>query len=118
MVRAVACSGPLDGGARWLKETSLTPVDRMFAFTHVNDGQHPTHMSSMNAIGLPGSAVNVEMSMPPYGGSHRLVGAQTMFAGARIDGHNATEARMQSPKDEMTGKYLYEPVWRYMYGVP
>ena len=90
----------------------------MFAFTHVNDGQHPTHMSSMNAIGLPGSPVNVEMAMPPYNGSHRLVGAQTMFGGARIDGHNATEARMQSPKDEATGKYVYEPVWRYMYGAP
>ena len=118
VVRAVGCSGPLDGGAKWLKEPTITPVDRMFAFTHVNDGQHPTHMSSMNAIGLPGAPVNVEMAMPGYGGSHRLVGAMTMFAGAHIDGHNATEARMQSPKDEATGKYVYEPVWRYMYGVP
>jgi hypothetical protein len=118
VVRAVACSGPLDGGAKWLKEPTMTPVDRMFAFTHVNDGQHPTHMSSMNAIGLPGSPVNVEMAMPPYSSSHRLVGAMTMFGGARVDGHNATEARMQSPKDEASGKYLYEPVWRYMYGVP
>jgi len=118
VVRAVALSGPLDGGAKWLKEPSMTPLDRMFAFTHVNDGQHPTHMSSLNALGLPGSPINVEMATPPYGGSHRLVGAMTSHAGARVDGHNATEARMQSPKDAATGKYLYEPVWRYMYGVP
>jgi hypothetical protein len=55
--------------------------------------------------------------MPPYENSHRLVGAQTTYNGARIDGHNATEARMQSPRDATTGKYLYEPVWRYLYGL-
>jgi hypothetical protein len=118
VVRAVSLSGPLDGGAAWLKAPSMTPLDRMYVFTHVNDGQHPSHMSSMNAIGLPGTPVNVEMAMPPYGGSHRLVGAQTTYNGAQIDGHNATEARMQSPRDAQTGKWLYEPVWRYMYGLP
>ena len=118
VVRAVALSGPLDGGAKWLKEPSLTPLDRMYSFSHVNDGQHPTHLASLAAMGVPGSPVNVEMSMPPYGNSHRLVGSMTMFGGAQIDGHNATEARMQSPMDPATGKYVYEPVWRYMYGVP
>jgi hypothetical protein len=118
VVRAVALSGPLDGGAKWLKEPSLTPLDRMYSFSHVNDGQHPTHMSSLAAMGVPGSPVEVEMSMPPYSNSHRLVGAMKTYGGATIDGHNATEARMQSPRDEATGKYVYEPVWRYMYGVP
>lgn len=118
VVRAVALSGPLDGGAKWLKEPSMTPIDRMFAFTHVNDGQHPTHMASIGALGLPGARVDVEWAQPPYGGSHRLVGALTMHAGARVDGHNATEARVQSPIVAATGKYLYEPVWRYLYGVP
>jgi hypothetical protein len=117
VVRAVALSGPLDGGAKWLKEPSLTPLDRMYSFSHVNDGQHPTHMSSLAAMGVPGSPVNVEMSMPPYMTSHRLVGSMKTYEGATIDGHNATEARMQSPKDAATGKYVYEPVWRYMYGV-
>jgi hypothetical protein len=118
VVRAVALSGPLDGGAKWLKEATMTPLDRMFAFSHVSDGQHPSHMSSLGALGVPGAPVNVEMAMPPYGGSHRLVGSMTSYGGAPIDGHNATEARMQSPKDAATGKYVYEPVWRYMYGVP
>jgi pimeloyl-ACP methyl ester carboxylesterase len=117
VVRAIGLSGPLDGGAAWLKEPSMTPVDRMYAFSQVNDGQHPTHMSSMAAMGLPGSPVEVESSKPPYDNSHRLVGATKMFGGAAVDGHNATEARMQSPKDPTTGKYIYEPVWRYMYGV-
>jgi hypothetical protein len=117
VVRAIGLSGPLDGGAAWLKEASMTPVDRMYAFSQVNDGQHPTHMSSMGSMGLPGSPVEVEASMPPYMNSHRLVGATKTYAGAAVDGHNATEARMQSPRDA-AGKWLYEPVWRYMYGVP
>ncbi len=116
VARAVALSGPLDGGAAWLKEPSMTPIDRMFAFTHVADGQHPTHRSSMAAMGLPGDFVEVEMAMPPYSNSHRLVGSQRTYNGAAVDGHNATEARMQSPRDA-AGKWLYEPVWRYLYGV-
>jgi pimeloyl-ACP methyl ester carboxylesterase len=118
VVRAVALSGPLDGGAKWLKDPSMTPLERMYSFSHVNDGQHPTHMSSLAAMGVPGMPTNVEMSMAPYGNSHRLVGSMTTFNGAQIDGHNATEARMQSPLDAASGKYVYEPVWRYMYGVP
>jgi hypothetical protein len=118
VARAVGLSGPLDGGAAWLKEPSMTPIDRMYAFTHVSDGQHPTHKASMGALGLPGGFVEVEKSMPPYDNSHRLVGGMTMFGGARVDGHNATEARMQSPKDAASGKYVYEPVWRYLYGLP
>jgi hypothetical protein len=95
----------------------MTPIDRFYAFSHVADAQHPTHMASMAAMGLPGMPVEVEMSMPPYGGSHRLVGGMRTYMGAPVDGHNSTEARMQSPHDPVTGKYVYEPVWRYMYGV-
>ena len=117
MVRAVALSGPFDGGAAWLKEPSITPLDCMYAFTHVGDGQHGTHKASIGAVGLAGGFVEVEKSMPPYENSHRLVGGMTSYMGAKVDGHNATEARMQSPKDPATGKFVYEPVWRYMYGV-
>jgi hypothetical protein len=116
VARSVSLSGPLDNGAAWQKAASMTPLDRFYFFSHVNDGQHPSHMSSMAAMGIPGMPVNVEMSMPPYNDSHRLVGSQTTYNGMRIDGHNATEARMQSPQDA-SGKYLYEPVWRYLYGV-
>jgi hypothetical protein len=118
VVRAIALSGPLDGGAKWLKEPSLTPLDRMYSFSHVNDGQHPTHLASLAAMGVPGMPIEVEMSMPPYDMSHRLVGGMKTYNGAMIDGHNSTEARIQSPLDMATGKYVYEPVWRYMYGVP
>jgi hypothetical protein len=115
VVRAVALSGPLDGGAKWLKDPSLTPLDRLYSFSHVADGQHPTHLASLAAMGVPGTPIEVESSMPPYQNSHRLVGSLRTFNGAPVDGHNATEARMQSPFEN--GKYLYEPVWRYMYGV-
>jgi len=117
VVRSVSLSGPLDNGAAWQKASSMTPIDRFYFFSHVNDGQHPSHLRSWDALGVSGMPVNVEMSSAPYGNSHRLVGSMTTFNGAKVDGHNATEARMQSPQDA-TGHYIYEPVWRYMYGVP
>jgi hypothetical protein len=116
VARAVGLSGPLDGGAAWLKEPSMTPLERMYAFTHVADGQHPTHKASMGAMGMLGGFVEVEKAMPPYENSHRLVGGMTTYMGMQIDGHNATEARMQSPR-AADGKWVYEPVWRYLYGV-
>ena len=64
-----------------LLEPSLTPLDRMYSFSHVNDGQHPTHMSSLAAMGVPGTPVNVEMTMPPYTDSHRFVGSMKMLPG-------------------------------------
>jgi hypothetical protein len=118
VARSVSLSGPLDGGAAWLKAPSMTPVDRLYFFSHVNDGQHPAHLRSMETLGIPGMPVDVESSMPPYGNSHRLNGSMTTYGGMRVDGHNATEARTQSPRDAATGKYVYEPVWRYLYGLP
>jgi hypothetical protein len=118
VARSVSLSGPLDGGAAWLSTPSMTPIDRFYVFSHVNDGQHATHLRSMQTLGVPGMPVNVETSMPPYENSHRLNGSMATYMGMRVDGHNATEARAQSPKDPATGKYIYEPVWRYMYGLP
>jgi hypothetical protein len=114
----VSLSGPLDGGAAWIKATSMTPIDHFYFFSHVADGQHPSHLSTMAALGVPGMPVDVETSAPPYQNSHRLVGSMRTYNGMPIDGHNSTEARMQSPFDAATGHYVYEPVWRYMYGLP
>jgi hypothetical protein len=118
VVRSVSLSGPLDNGATWLKAPSMTPIDRFYFFSAVDDPQHPSHMAAMGELGVPGMPVDVIKVMPPYGESHRLVGSLTTWNGMPVDGHNSTEARAESPKDMMTGHYVYEPVWRYMYGLP
>jgi hypothetical protein len=116
--RSVSLSGPRETNATWLKGTPATPIDRFYIFTHVNDDGHDEHLRCAQTLHVPGTPINVEMASAPYGGTHVLVGAQVTNAqGQRIDGHNATEGRAESPKDA-GGKFLYEPVWRYMYGVP
>jgi hypothetical protein len=115
--RSISLSGPRETGATWLRGTPLTPIDRFYMFTHVNDDGHGEHLQCAQALHLPGPPTNVEMATAPYGGTHILVGAQvTDGAGRHIDGHNATEGRAESPK--VGDRFVYEPVWRYMYGVP
>lgn len=107
--RVVSLSGPLDSGQAWLKAPSITPIDRFFAFTHTDDGQHPGHLQSFADMGLAGDPISIDGAAPPYGGSHRLVSSA-----ATADGHGATQAGGLSPKDA-NGAYLYLPVWTYMY---
>jgi hypothetical protein len=115
--RSVSLSGPRETGATWLTGTPMTPIDRFYIFSHVNDDGHAEHLKCADLLHVPGPPTNVEMASAPYGGTHVLVGAQVNNAqGQHIDGHNATEARAESPKD--AGKFIYEPVWHYLYGVP
>jgi hypothetical protein len=107
--RVVSLSGPLDSGQAWLKASSITPLDRFFAFTHTDDAQHPGHLQSFADLALVGDPISVDGASPPYNGSHRLVSSANT-----ADGHGATQAGGSSPKDA-DGKYVYLPVWTYMY---
>lgn len=107
--RVVMLSGPLDSNQAWLKQPPLTPLDRFFGFTHTGDSQHPGHLQSFADMMLPGEPVVVDGMAPPYGDSHRLV-----TSAATGDGHGATQAGGPSPKDG--DLFVYEPVWRLMYG--
>jgi hypothetical protein len=59
--------------ASWLYETPLTPIDRLYALTGTNDGQHGDILFTMETIGYIGAPVDVNGASPPYGGSHRLI---------------------------------------------
>jgi hypothetical protein len=107
--RVVSLSGPLDSGQAWLTKPSITAIDRFFGFTHTDDSQHPGHLDSFADLGLVGDPISVDGASPPYNGSHRLVSSA-----ATGDGHGATQAGGSSPKDA-DGKYIYMPVWTYMY---
>ncbi|MFY0539324.1 hypothetical protein [Nannocystis pusilla] len=58
---------------------------------------------------LPGEPFVVDGAAPPYMDSHRLV-----TSAATGDGHGSTQAGGSSPKDGDV--YVFEPVWRAMYG--
>jgi hypothetical protein len=107
--RVVMLSGPLDSGQAWLTGAPLTPLDRFWAFTHTADDQHAGHLQSFADMMLPGEPFVVDGAVPPYMDSHRLV-----TSAPTGDGHSSTQAGGSSPKD--IDMYVFEPVWRAMYG--
>lgn len=108
--RVVMLSGPLDSNQAWLSKPPLTSIDRFFAFTHTSDEQHPGHLASFEAMGLPGEPVDVDVVQAPFQNSHRLV-----TSAPTGDGHGSTQAGGSSPTSP-DGGFLFLPVWQALYG--
>jgi hypothetical protein len=98
------------GAAPWLKETSLTPPARIFAFGHTGDPGHMNQKNAWAALGLVGPITSVDNAMPPYGSSHQLI-----TSAPTGNPHGSTTAGGDSPK-AADGSYRFAPVWRYMMG--
>ena len=107
--RSVMLSGPFDTDQAWLAESSLTPADRFFGFSHTADSQHAGHLAAWGTMGLTGTATSIDGATPPYGGSHRLI-----TSAATTDGHSSVQAGGSSPMDG--SDYVFEPAWRILYG--
>ena len=52
--RAVMLSGPLDSNQPWLTESSVTSLDKLWAFSHTADSQHSGHLKTFEALKLVG----------------------------------------------------------------
>ena len=115
--RVVMFSGPRDQYEAWQALPSATPAERFFGFTHVLDEgwQHDHYCRSWQMLGLHacGRVVNVEETPFPYGNSRRLV-TDADVGGDAKRAHNAVIPGGAAPKDN-TGKFLHEPVWRYLF---
>lgn len=114
VARAVMLSGPLDTNQAWLTEPSLTPVDRLWGFTHVVDTQHSGHLTAFNVLMLPGAATRIESAAAPWNDSHRLMTA--IDAGNAGASHSSTQAGGGSPRAP-DGGYRFGTAWDVMYGV-
>jgi len=99
------------GGWGAVDETSATPADAFWGLTHVDDKQHPGHLSAWESAGLPGIPTVIEDVPPPYDGSHRLVA--TTPNGYP---HCSVCVSGDSPLDGE--EYVFDPAWRTMYGAP
>ncbi len=114
--RAVMLSGPFDnrGGtpAAWTRQPSVTPVDRVYGFSHKLEDQYAGHLADWEAMGIPGAPTLVDDSAPPYGGSHRLV--TTLPAVAGKNPHGVTAAGGASPKVS-AGGYQLSGTWRHLF---
>jgi hypothetical protein len=121
--RVVMLSGPFDNRAGepapWLRRPGLTPVDRLFGFSHAKEEQYPGHIKNWQALELGGlgPVITVESAAPPsFGGSHQLVTAMPPEGDANP--HGMTTAGRASPRGPNgDGAYRFTGVWRYLFGI-
>lgn len=107
--RAVLHSSGPAGDSRAAK---LTPLSEWYAFAHTEDPAYAAIAASWASFGLLGTPTLIDGATAPYGSSHRLTSSA-----ASTYPHVSTVAHSSSPKDG-SGNYVFEPAWRYLYGVP
>jgi len=118
--RAVILSGPFDNRdgepAAWLRWPSVTPRDRLYAFSHALEEQHRGHLANWEALGLGANGPTVVLEdpaappPPAFGGAHAFI---TRRPGKSP--HGMTAAGRASPQEN--GRYVYEPVFRHLFGL-
>lgn len=90
-----------------------TPLSEWYGFVHVEDGAYGAITGAWANYGLSGSLTSVDNAEPPYGNSHQLTSAVPI--GDPDDAHISVCVSGPSPKEG--DDYVYEPAWRYLYGV-
>lgn len=101
--------------AAWLYRPNVTPVDRIWGFTHVADYVVPLVLAqaSWKVIGIDrfGPAQSTDSGLPPYLGSHMLTTALLPASG--INPHLAMIDDDKLPRNA-DGTIPYRAVWEYM----
>jgi hypothetical protein len=111
--RVLCFSGPRDQDQSWQALPSATPSNRYFMFTGFDRGWEAKHYCrSWELLGLHeyGPIVDVETMPPPFGNTRRLITSIEPAGGKKI--HNAVAPLDMAIKKD--GKFVHEPVWRYM----
>nr|WP_166821198.1 hypothetical protein [Thalassoroseus pseudoceratinae] len=119
--RVVAFCGPRDQLQSWQSLPSATPENRYFGFSHVLDGgwTGDHYCRSWELIGMHkfGPIVNVDETKPPYKNTRRLITDFDVDGNARR-AHSSVVPGRSAQKDQKTGKYSHEDVWRYLFTHP
>jgi hypothetical protein len=118
--RVVMFCGPRDQLETWQAIPSATPKNRFFGFSHVLDEgwQDDHYCRSWELLGLNqyGPNANVDQSSPPYGNTRRLITTADVKNDSRR-AHGSVVPGGSAAKDA-SGKFLHEPVWRYLFTHP
>lgn len=98
--------------ASWLRMPQRTPVERVYGFTNELDTFLPYGPVAQQwaQLGLPGKPTDVDATLPPYGGSHRLYTVAKRSLSLRS--HDVTTMDQALVRDA-NGTPVYAPVWRY-----
>ncbi|MCB1227137.1 MAG: hypothetical protein KDK99_15065 [Verrucomicrobiales bacterium] len=120
VARVVMLCGPRDQDQDWQALPSATPAERFFGFSHVLDGgwagDHYCRSWELLNLNQFGPIAEVEKAQPPYDNTRRLISTADV-GGSDKQAHSAVTPGKNTPKDP-AGRYLYEPVWRYLYTHP
>jgi hypothetical protein len=117
--RVVMLSGPFDNRdgapAAWTRLPPATALDRYYVLSHSQEDQFSQHLKDWEAMGLGklGPVTIVDAARPPFGHSHQLVTALPPPPGKNP--HGVTAAGPASPAGR-DGRYVLDPVFRYLFG--
>jgi len=118
--RVVCLCGPRDQMESWQSLPSATPANRYFGFSHVLDsgwtGDHYCRSWEMIGLNQFGPIVDVDAVEPPYQNSRSLI-TQADVGGKADRAHGAVTPGGSAVKGK-DGKFIHEPVWRYLYNHP
>lgn len=118
--RVVCLCGPRDQHQAWQSLPSATPENRYFGFSHVLDGgwTGDHYCRSWELMGLHkfGPIINVDKTEAPYANTRRLI-TDFDVGGDASRAHSSVQPGSRARQDK-SGKYLHEDVWRYMFTHP
>jgi hypothetical protein len=99
------------GGWGQVGATPATAIEHYYGLSHTGDEQHAAHLDSWENAGMLGAPTSIDGMTAPFGDARRLITSESSTYP-----HCSVCVHSSSPVDAMDA-YLFEPAWRYMYGV-
>ncbi|MEW6273388.1 MAG: hypothetical protein AB1689_29260 [Thermodesulfobacteriota bacterium] len=100
--------------APWLSAAKQTPGDRYYGLSHQHSSPVPEE-AAWDALGLPGTTVDVDVTPGPFAAAHRLTTDVLPQSGDYEDAHGSVVVDGATPL-RADGTPLLSDVWRYMLG--
>ena len=89
----------------------MTPLSAWYGLAHTDDDSFDPIVQTWDAAGMLGDRTSIDGQSAPYGDAHKLITST-----ANSYPHCSVAVHESSPMSG--GKYVFEPAWRYIYGVP
>jgi hypothetical protein len=91
-------------------DTPATPISEWYALAHTDDPSFDPIVQGWDGAGMLGERTSIDGQSAPYGDAHKLITSE-----ANSYPHCSVAVHSSSPMSG--GQYVFEPAWRYLYGV-
>jgi hypothetical protein len=91
-------------------DAPMTPLTLWYGFAHTDDPDFDPIADSWDNAGMLGERASIDGQSAPYGDAHKLITSE-----ANRYPHCSVAVHESSPMSG--GSYVFEPGWRYLYGV-